>query len=289
MAILGIVPGTEGVLALKSRWDAMFRTKANEEMAIAQDFDTPTGDVTMEGDFLYVRIIPTSTAYVLATTAEAQDTLTYNESTVTRVSLTPRFIYSPFAIPDHMRSRLGDPDIGKLETGLRIQCLSAIDADVDTQAATLFQSISTVKGPFNADLANILDVKTALQTNAKEHVKQSSSVVHLKYHPSQIRFLNAIAQFANADARGDAENPNVKGFFIKAQGMTFNECGAVTLSGATYYNCAFARSAFMLAWWTKPKVKPPQDFELAKLFHTEADYAVGEIFDEDAVAWRSAQ
>src|SRR3990172_8038295 len=119
---MGIRPGTEGANALKSRWDAVFRTKANEEMAIANDFDTPQG-VEMIGDTLYVRIIPAITAQTLASTDQGT-TPTYHVGTITRMSDTPTFSYGAVELPDHLVSRLGQSDAAQLEAKYRQQLLA---------------------------------------------------------------------------------------------------------------------------------------------------------------------
>jgi len=283
---MGIRPGTEGASALKSRWDAVFRTKANEEMTIANDFDTPAG-VEMIGDTLYIRIVPAITAQTLAGTSEGTSP-TYHTGTITRVSDTPTFGYGAVELPDHLITRLGQADAAQLEAKYRSQLLAALDVQVDYDAGGLGPGISTVKGPGNFDKTQILDMQTSLATNAKDHYKAGQTECHLKYHPSQIKYVGNIAEFANANTRGGADNPNVKGVILKAWGMTFAETGNINLSAGNYWNMMFVRSFAVLAWNRKPFVKPAQDFELTKRILAECDFCTLEVFDEDAVAFKSA-
>ena len=44
----------------------------------------------------------------------------------------------------------------------------------------------------------------------------------------------------------------------------------------------------ILAWNLKPRVKVPQDFELTRRLFGECDSGPAEVFDEDAVAFKSA-
>ncbi len=285
MAILGILPGTEGVLALKSRWDAEFRLKAVEEATIVNDFDPVEGGGV--GDYLYIRIIPTATAQVLSTTTEGS-ALTYNESTILRVYGEPRAIHSSVAIPEHMVSRLGSPDAAKMEAGLRKTLLESLDVDMDSRAGSMATSIGTILGPSNFDKSFLLNAQGTLATNAKSHVKIGSTPMHLKYHPTQIKYLNSVAEIANAESRGDAENPNVKGVILKAWGMTFAETGNITTSAGKYWNMLFAKSAFARAWNKEPYTKVPQDLELNKVIIAYTDYILAEVFDEDCVILQSA-
>lgn len=285
----GIRPGTEGAKALKNRWDAVFRMKANEEMAVANDFDAPEG-VDMIGDKLWIRIVPLVSAQTLASTDQGAGgtNLTYHVGTIDRIGVDPVFIYAAVSLPDHLISRLGSADAAQLESVYRKQMLAAMDAQIDVSAASLFSSISAVKGPANLDKVTLLDAQTTLATYAKQHYVIGQTTVNLKYHPSQIKNINAIAEVANANYRGDAANPNVKGVVLKAWGMTLTESGNIQFTGGTYQNALFLSKAFILAWNRKPFVKPTIDFELTRNVYCEADFGVAELFDEDAVLIKSA-
>lgn len=284
----GITPGTEGASALKNRWDAVFRTKANEEMVIANDFDSPQG-VEMIGDRLWVRIVPIISMNTLASTAQGQGAgILYHTTSISRVSAVPTFIYGAVQLPDHLVTRLGSPDSAQLEAKYRSQLLAALDAQVDADAGTMIAGFSAVKGPSNIDKVTLLDAQTTLATNAKQHYVAGSTQCHLKYHPSQMKNVNAIAEVANANFRGDTANPNVRGVILKAWGMTFAETGSVQFSAGNYQNALFVPSAVVLAWNRKPYVKPAQDFELTHNIYGQADYGFVEVFDEDGVTIKSA-
>jgi hypothetical protein len=253
-------------------------------MAIGNDFDS--GQLEMIGDTAYVRIIPKITASRLATTDQGSSP-TYHTGTVLRATVTPYFSYGAVELPDHLLSKLGAPESAALEAGYRKQLLAALDEDVDSLCGDLGPSISTVKGPANGDKSLILDMQTSLATNSKNHVVVGQTEVHLKYHPSQIKYIGNIAEFANANTRGDSANPNVKGVILKAWGMTFTETGSIDFSGGFYWNMMFAPLYAILAWNLKPRVKVPQDFELTKRLFGECESGPAEVFDEDAVVWKS--
>ena len=293
MAYGGMIPGSVGSpgvggYALKSHWDAVFRTKATEEMAIANDFDAPQG-VDVVGDQLLIRIIPMITAQTLLGTAQADPTaLNWVIDTILRVTQTPTFSYGAVSLPEHLTARLGAPDTGQLEAKYRQQLLAALNAAVDYNAGGLGPGISSIKGPGTLDKTQILDMQTTLATNSKNHVVVGVTEVNLKYHPSQIKYVGNIAEFANAATRGDAANPTVKGVILKAWGMTFAESGNINLSAGFYWNMMFAKSYGVLAWNQKPYVKPAQDYALASNIIGACDYCNVEVFDEDGVVFKSA-
>jgi len=288
MALASVYPGSgRGANALRSMWDREIKLKANEEMVIAADFER--ADAEKVGDTMYVRILPTVTINTLANTDNAgPENLTWETGEILRVSTTPVAHYAAVGLPLNLTERLVAADQSKLRAGYRQQIRKGLDAKLDSYCAqALGPSISAVKGPFNADKTNLLDCVQTIRTNAKEHVKNGTTV-HIKYHPSQIKYLNSIAEIANAEVRGDAENPNVKGFISKGFGFTFAETGNIYNNGTHYLNLVFASSAFTLGYNAEPTILAPQTSGLQVGFLGYQDFGVVEVFDEDALVWKSA-
>ena len=288
MAFGSIRPGTEALVAIKHRWDALFHLAPTEEMAIAMDFDTPEG-TDMAGDQLNVRILPAVTAQT-GTDSQQFDPagLTFETATILNVQDTPTYKYALVALPRNLIVRLGGPDTAQLEAGYRKLGLAALDAAVDADAGSLGSGISTVKGPGNFDKSSVLDMQGSLAAGAKNHYVPGTTEAHLKYHPSQIKYIGNIAEFANANTRGDAANPNVKGVVLKAWGMTFAETGSVLFSGGFYWNMMFDRQFAVLAWNQRPHVLDSIDHGLSTLIRVETDFLNVEVFDQDAVTFKSA-
>lgn len=289
MAYTGIRPGDEGLNALRERWDARFLLKGFEEAAIVNDFDRPN-EVKNVGEQLHIRIIPAiTTQSTNDATAELDPTgLTYVSDAIEEVLATPSYVYNAVGLPNNLTLRLGEPDTAAIEAGYREMQLGSLVAAVDYAGGGLFPSISTVKGPANADQALILDMQTSLATNAKNHVTLGTTEMHLRFHPSQIKYVHAIAAYANAEQRGDKENPNVRGVILKAQGMTLLETGNINFSNGNYWNALYAKSFAVLAYNKAPHTLSAQKYGLTTLLLGEADYLVVEVFDSDAVAWKSA-
>lgn len=288
MAYAGITPGVGGINALRERWDARFLLKGFEEAEIVGDFDSPDG-VKEAGEQLHIRIIPAVAAQSASDSAELDPTaLTYITDVIQEVLEEPIYRYCVVGLPNNLLARLGEADTASLEAGYREQMLGGLNAAVDYNAGSLFTSVSAVKGPANADISLVVDMQGTLATNAKNHVKTGKTPMHLKFHPSQLKYINVISQFANAEQRGDKENPNVGGAIIKAMGMTLQETGSINFSGGFYWNALFAKSFAVFAKNRAPRMLERQPYGLTNLLLGETDFLNVEVFDEDAVAWKSA-
>lgn len=282
-----IRPGTEGAALLRTEYDADIRAKAYELPALLADFMKPQG-IDKVGNSLVVRIIPTVAVQSLASTGTGQS-LTYDTGTVLSVTATPVGRYGAVEIPDHLVSKMAAGDESQTKQTYRDQIMGTMKEGLDAYAgSTLAPSISTAKGPVNFDKSNLLDAKQSLRINAKGHYKLNSSTVHVKYHPSQIKHIESISEIMNADARGDSENPNVSGYVVKAWGMTFGDSGNIYSSAGVVYNMLHLKTAFVAGYNKEPYLKPEQPFELTTRFIGYSEMAVVEVFDEDAVLFKSA-
>jgi hypothetical protein len=284
---MSIRPGTEGSALLKTEYDADIRTKAYEMPKLIADFDKPAG-ISKVGNLLTVRIIPTGTLRTLLSTGEGTG-LTYETATTLSVTASPVGRYMAVEIPDHLVSKMVDGEEAQTKKKYRDILLSGVKEGMDAYAgSTLAPGISTAKGPANFDKAGLLDAKQSLRINAKEHYDLKTSQVHVKYHPSQIKHIESISEIMNADARGDSENPNVSGYVVKAWGMTFSDAGTIYSAAGVVYNMLHLKSAFVAGYNQVPYLKNPQDYELVVRFICYGEMAVVEVFDEDAVLFKSA-
>lgn len=288
MAVQNILPGTLGLAALKQSWDGQFRVQGFEEAVIGGDFDKPEG-VTASGTQYNVRIVPRVTVRTATTTTEMDATnLTYETGTVLSVNDTPTMSYVIVGLPKNLTDRLGGPDTASLTAAYRKLMLGGLMAAVDADSGSLGPGISTVKGPGNFDQSQILDMQTSLATNARNHVSLGVTPMHLRFHPSQIKYVHNIAAYANAEQRGDAENPNVRGVILKAQGMTLAETGNIAFSGGFYWNMLYASSYAVLAYNQAPIIDGTEVLGFSTLVKGHADYLNVEVFDEDGVVFKSA-
>lgn len=286
MAATSIRPGTEGQRLIRSMWADEIKVAPVEEGVIEPDIPRAVNQV---GDTMYLRVIPAVTINSIATTSHmSPEALTYESGTVTRAEATPSDRYGMIEVPINLTARLGDPDNDKALAGYRKALKGGLEEAVDAYAGTtLALNVSTIKGPGNFDKAQLLDLKQTLRINAKSHFK-NGAMIHVKYHPSQIKYLETIAEIMNAELRGDSENPNVKGFFVKAWGMTFAETANIPFSGGNYWNMAFLPTAFAKGYNMEPTVKPPVELGSVVRYFGYTSVAFGEWFDLDAAIFKSA-
>lgn len=284
----GITPASIGANLIRSRWGTDIKRKAYEEPVFAKDVSTLPTDGGKVGDRMYVRILPIITAITPTGSSEmGPESLTWHTGTVTRVQADPTGRYTAVELPITLTAKLDDAEDEATRRGYRDQMSGSINEAMDANGLSLAGSLGTTLGPSNLDKTVLTSALATLRQNAKEHVK-NGSMLRFKYHPSQHDNLLTIAEIANAELRGDSENPNVKGFVIKAWGMTFEETGSIYETGGNKYNVLFADSAFGKAFNYEPNVLAPQEAGLTTRFVAYGEWAFIEVFDEDALAIRSA-
>lgn len=285
----GMTP-TLAANALRQEWTGDFKRKANEEMVIAGDFDRPEGvtknEITKQ---LNVRILPTLSVTDVGDGSEYTN-LTYDSQADLVVSGTPLHGVCPVQIPDTVVVRMVEGESAAYKKAKRDQILAGLDEYIDEKAGILFASLSNMRGaPSNLDWSLICDVHGTLLTNGKEHIKGGQTKLHLKYHPSQAKYLNAIPQVMEARMRGSVNEkaPTQTGVVLEALGMSLAETGNCYQSAGVTYNGAFAKSAFMYAKNLAPRIKEPQVFEGVVRFIGQVEFVVFEVFDEDGVGLRT--
>ena len=258
-------------------------------MVIANNFMSAEG-VTKINNLLHIRILPTVAANRLAATDQGQGSLTYETGTILEVQVSPVFSYTIVELPDHLMSKLSDPDQAAIKAGYRKQLLAGINTDIDATAGALASALSVQKGaPSDFDKSLLLDAQGTLAENAKEFIKLAQGTpMYLCYHPSQIKNVNNISEITAAYARGDSSNPNVKGVVIDAWGMALAESGNVYEDTGVYYNLLHAKEAFVLGYNVMPRLKDPQPYEFVTRFPAFCEFGTDTVFDEAALAIKSA-
>lgn len=289
MAVANIRPGTEGSDLLRTQYDNEIRVFPNELGIISPDITLSQG--TKAGSLFTVRRIPAVTINSLATTAQADSAnLTYETGDTDTVTGAAVDRYAAVGVPLSLTERLDDADAQQVIAGYRQSIQGGLEEAEDVYLGLqLFTGVSTIKGPGNFDKAALLDMKQTLRTNSKAHYgKRSPSAMHLKYHVSQIKHLENIDVLMNAELRGDDENPNVKGFYVKGLGITFAPTGNVPFSGGAYWNCLHLSTAFVKCYNVRRRVLPPEVSGLSVLYHGYLSMVGVEAFDADAVVQKSA-
>jgi hypothetical protein len=81
------------------------------------------------------------------------------------------------------------------------------------------------------------------------------------FSSTQMVSLGSIPEVNNAMARGDSENPYVKGLWVKGFGLVANISTVAPQDANGYHNGIFLASALTVRWNTRARIKR-QDFEL---------------------------
>lgn len=282
-----IRPSTEGAALLKTMYDADFRTKAYEEPVVIQDFSKPVS-VERMGNSLVIRIIPVIADQSLAASDTGQS-LTAHTGTTTAVTASPVGRYGFVEIPIHLTSKFDGSESAAIVAAYREQLKGSLDAAKDTYGAqTAITSAGVLThGPVNFDKSNLLQAKQKLRISAKSHFK-NGSMIHMKYSPTQIQFVESIDSIMSAEVRGDSETPYVTGFVNKAFGMTFAETGNVYSAAGIVHNMLYLSSAFVQGYNIIYKLLDPQDYLLTTRYLAYSEFGVAVPFPEDALDFQTA-
>jgi hypothetical protein len=292
MAAAGIRPGSEGADLTAQEWSEEIMTAPNEEGVIVKDVKvaTATRSKGAMGEVLNISIIPIVTARELTTSQQGQGSdITYETASVSDIQVTPLFTYGIVELPDHLTNKLSDSREAATKAAYRKQLLAMLDTKKDVEVGELATGfLSQLGGPGNFDKAGLLSALGTLTTNAKEFVKLRKGgrpAAHLKYHPTQLQYLNAISEISNAYARGDGAGTSE--VVMDAWNMTLEETGNIYVSAGVAYNLLFTPEAIVIGYNQKPIIKPEQEFEFVVRMPASQEFGVAELFDEACVVFRS--
>jgi hypothetical protein len=285
-------PGVEAANLLINRYNPGLLLAAVEEMRVADQFSKPDG-VEYLNNALIFRKIARHVASTLGSTATGAS-IDYNTNTETAVTASPTFIYSGVQVVLNTLSKMvGDIDnlagTGKLMAAYKKQSMAALATQIDTTAAGLADDLGTNivgSGAVNIDKALLLAAQSKLLTNARSAFKPGQ-LAYLCIHPSQSQYLMDIPEVTAANIRGDASNPNVKGWVWTAFGWEVRESGNILQSGGITHNLLFVSDAFAIGYNQRPKMLPLQDIEAYYNLIAVAEFGVVELFDEYAVDIRT--
>jgi hypothetical protein len=290
MAAAGIRPANEGANLTAQEWSEEIMTSPNEEGVIVKDVKVAVARKGGLGEQLHISIIPVVTVRELATSADGQGSgLTYETATIQEITVTPAFTYGVVELPDHLTNKLSDSREAATKAAYRKQLLAMLNTKQDVEVGELGTGfLSQLGGPGNFDKAGLLSALGTLTTNAKEFVKLRKGgrpAAHLKYHPTQLQYINAISEISNAYARGDGAGTSE--VVLDAWNMTLEETGNIYVSAGVAYNLLFTPEAIVIGYNQKPVIKPEQEFEFVVRMPASQEFGVAELFDEACVVWRS--
>lgn len=278
--------GTEATNILEETWENEIIPAAVEEMRIVNNFreSTVTGKF---GDVLNISKLPSVSASTLASSATGI-TLTSTDPTALNVTVAPTFAYAAIYFPQNTLTDLLRE--ASLRKAFRTQLAAALATKIDVDGGTLAASVSGTAGGAAEHLTKptMLDAMGTLAANVKNLWQPGKKNMHLCFHPGEIKYVLSIPEITAANVRGDAQNPNVKGFVWDAWGMNLAESGNVYSSAGVNHNLLHVPEAFAIAYNQRPKFLETQFDELQVRMITFTSYGVVEVFDEYALDFQTA-
>lgn len=268
---------------LETVWSPRIMLDTTEEMSIGNKFLSNSDlDIQRVANSLIVRKVAAKNAVAAGANAELDTSaLTFETDAETASSFSPAFYYSAVAVSKQVQARyIAYP---KYDRAVRTQFLRALAQQIDADCGGLGDNLSVTVSDVNLSAALIRQALGSLRTNAQRMYKTGDVTAVLRIHPSQQQHLYGIAEIANANLRGDGDNPNVTGMLVKAWGCDVDITGNIVSSGGNRHNMLFVKEAFVLAYNEEPQLAKPQDNGLATLIMAFTDFAAGELYDNYAV------
>lgn len=113
----------------------------------------------------------------------------------------------------------------------------------------------------DVDAAMFRNALALIQRNTNGRFVAGQDTIYGILDVAQYPHLMSIPEFNNADIRGDAENPQVKGIWSKGGGVMLLLTTVLTEDGNGSHGCLWVESAFAVGWNVRTRTKR-QDLEL---------------------------
>ena len=278
-------PGDTGALLVNEAWQNTFEDAVYEEAKLYP--------VAVERERLYnklhIRKLSTFSASSVASTYPSTPTtgIAYQANTEAEVQLTPTASLVALTVS---QSQLAQMDISPMANWKR-STEQAMGQSIDLAWSTNASLLTTTRGAGAGEdftKALIASAIAALRASAKsEWDYPAGKPAYLGVHTSQVDDLLSIPEFMNANFRGDAANPNVKGLDLQALGLKFIVTGNVYVDGSNVaWNPLFLPRAIGISFNQKTTVME-QIFELQHRIIAYANYGTAVVRDEFAVALKT--
>lgn len=265
MAINGYDPSVSGTNLKYTTWANTIYLPAYEHMT----FISKVEDLGRPYASMAVRLWDELTVNTLAATSDgaAVADLTWGTGTPSKQTMTPSAIYVAISYPEHEQDYVEQA----LDPGIRKNIEGALGGGCDYIAAAAISSLTSGIGDAAYHLtANDLRAQLQALRIAAPDIMVGDSVINAVLHPACIADLAGISEYTYAEYRGDAENPQVRGMFVKSQGTLFSFTTMVPTANSNGGEGAiFGKNCFGVGWNQKPKMIRDMD----GLAHLHIGYA----------------
>ena len=187
--------------------------------------------------------------------------LTYQDPLGTEVTLTPAGNYVGLAWSANEAAQNEIPLDSEFSSAMEQALAESSDSSALANVATLTQFRGNALADFDA--AMIRNALALLGRNTNGAFAAGDSTIYGITDYAQQPHLMSVPEFTNAEVRGDAENPNVKGVWAKGNGVMFMYTTVATEDGNGVHGCVWVPSAFAISWNVRSQTFK-QDVELQK-------------------------
>lgn len=185
--------------------------------------------------------------------------LLYQNPVGTEVTLTPAGNYVAVGWSENEDAMSDVP----LDSDLADQMEMALAEGTDQVVMANIPALTNFRGGAGAnyDTAMHRNALALIQRNTNGWVVAGQTTIYGILDVAQYPYIMGIPEFTNADIRGDAENPQVKGIWSKGGGVMMMLTTVATEDGNGVHGCMWVPSAFVVGWNVRTRTKR-QDLEL---------------------------
>ncbi|MGQ0721018.1 MAG: hypothetical protein ACT4PE_05520 [Candidatus Eiseniibacteriota bacterium] len=186
--------------------------------------------------------------------------LTYQDPVATPPTLDPAGIYVALAFSQNEAAE----NPYDLDSELSDEATRALAEGNDTNAALQFPALTQFRGNATDDVTSALlrNAQALLTRNSNGMIAPGAGMeIYLVLDASQYPAVMSIEEYANAEARGDGENPYVKGVWSKGGGhnLLFSTVLSTDVDGT--HGALWVKEALGVGWNVRSMVKK-QSLEL---------------------------
>lgn len=194
---------------------------------------------------MHIRKFARMSAVALVGTAVGTG-LTYQDPLGTEVTFTPTGNYAAAAYSQNEKNTDNMP----LDSELASELERVLAESSDQSALANVASLTQFRGDGVTDItASMLrNAFALLQNNTNGMVIAGQTTVYGILDVSQYGPLMSIPEFTNADVRGDAENPQVRGMWSKGGGIMMMLTTVTAQDGNGAHGCIWVPAAFVIGW-----------------------------------------
>ena len=182
--------------------------------------------------------------------------LTYSTTAGTPVVVTPAGQYVAIAWSANEESQVEFDIPGEVQSELTQALAEASETSACANIATLtnFMSDTGVDAAmFRVAYGRLMGFTNGVATPG------SDPQVYGIFSHTQYPNLASIPEFNNAEVRGDSENPNVKGIWMRGGGVMLMLTTVLTEDANGIHNCLFLPEAFVISWNKRSQVVRDRD------------------------------